>query len=150
MHAPHPPRPTAPLRSLARALTPLALTLALTPITLTACGEGGRPAVLSDEAAREAGLKSLAWMERRVGLMVESKASCPQMADALLTQDRASREDRAAWRRAGAQEWLIARAQVDKDFDSALTELIAKGDLVYSYCAFFEEFRQMLARGERG
>jgi hypothetical protein len=143
MHAP---------RALPARLPPARLLTAglLTAGLLTACDPGRRPSILNDEGAREAGLKSLAWMERRVGLMVESKASCEQMAGSLLTHDRASLEELKRWRAAGAQEWLIARSQTDAEFERALSELITKGDLVYSYCAFFEDFRHILAQGERG
>ena len=144
-HDLHLPRALPALGALSR-LGALSALSAL--IFLGACAERGRPERLDDPAAREAGLKTLEWMQRRVALMVETKASCDQMASALLTQDGESSAERAAWRAAGAQEWLVARAQVDKDFERTLGDLIAKGDLVYSYCAFFESFRQTLARGE--
>ncbi|MBM4290543.1 MAG: hypothetical protein FJ138_03155 [Deltaproteobacteria bacterium] len=140
----HTPRAPALALSLALSLT---LSLALS-LALSGCADGRRPAVLDDAEARAAGLSARAWMERRVALMVEHKASCEQMAHALLSHDREAAPARAAWRAAGAQEWLVARAQVDKDFERALGDLITKGDLVYSYCAFFESFRQTLARGE--
>ena len=134
-----------------RSLSPLLYVLLL--ISLIPCGaltgcssteeELGR-ALLSDPQAQAAGEATLAWMRERVELMVEHKGSCAVMAVRLLEDDRQSAERRAQWRKAGAQEWLITRGALDPDFQRELNALITKGDLVFSFCAFFEDFRRRL------
>ena len=135
--------------SLGRALTFKAhllwISLTLSPLACsTPFTEREQRELLSDPVAQEAGELTLAWMRERVELMVRNKGTCALMAEALLKDDQESEALRASWREARAQEWLIARAAQDPDFQRELSALITKGDLVFSFCAFFEDFRRRL------
>ena len=131
--------------------SPLLYVLLLTALSLygslTGCAvseEERQRALISDPQAQAAGEAALAWMRERVELMVEHKGSCAVMAAHLLEDDRESATQRAQWRKAGAQAWLITRGALDPDFQRELNALITKGDLVFSFCAFFEDFRRRL------
>jgi len=130
---------TTPRSSLCASLTLLCVALSL------GCSQGGAEAdVLRDPSAAQAGKASFEWMKRRVDLMVKHKADCLKMAELLLEDDRAHEAERATWRSAGAQRWLIARSASDFEFQKELSEVITRGDLVFSFCAFFDDFRARL------
>ena len=43
-----------------------------------------------------------------------------------------------------AQEWIKARAEVDYDFMHYLGGMMSKGDHAYSFCSFFQSFRDLI------
>lgn len=100
--------------------------------------------ILRDPIAAQAGKASFAWMKARVDLMVQNKANCGQMAELLLENDRQTDAQRKAWRTEGAQAWLVAKSASDFEFQKELSEVITRGDLVFSFCSFFEDFRTRL------
>lgn len=113
-------------------------------VSVACSEEPSGPQVLRDPVAAEAGKASFEWMTRRVELMVAHKADCVQMAEQLIEDDKLSASQRAQWRSVKAQEWLIARSASDFEFQKRLSEVITRGDLVFSFCAFFEDFRARL------
>lgn len=132
-----------PLTQLCAPLSAPLMLLCVTFILSCSVGEADS-GVLRDPDAAQAGKASLEWMKRRVDLMVKHKADCLKMAEMLLEDDRQSEAQRADWRAVGAQRWLIARSASDFEFQKELSEVITRGDLVFSFCAFFEDFRMRL------
>ena len=100
-----------------------------------------RPA---DEAS---GKQLYQWMQARVEMMVRHKASCSDMAQALIQSQNEAGAQLKNWRTQGAGEWLKVHAQHNQEFDKELTRLISKGDLVYYHCAYQESFRNQLVNG---
>ena len=111
-------------------------------IILSACQPAGPS---SSEIQESEAL--LTWMKNRVTLMVDHKASCEGMARALLEDHRKHQEQLKGWRSSGTAQVLMARAQRDEAFARELNGLIIKGDLVHSYCAYQESFRDQLRLG---
>jgi hypothetical protein len=111
------------------------------------CGidrEGKAAEILFDETAKEAARDSLKWMTDRVDLMVKHKADCDEMARQIARHQLASQDQVSAWRAAKAQEWIEAQARFQPEYKQRLTTLIAKGDIVYSYCSYYMTFRATL------
>ena len=106
--------------------------------------EGKAAEILFDEAAKEAARESLKWMTDRVDLMVKHKADCDEMARQIARHQLASQDQVNAWRAAKAQEWIEAQARFQPEYKQRLTTLIAKGDIVYSYCSYYMTFRSTL------
>jgi len=131
------------MKRLSAALISAALTLTLC-ISCSDADQSGA-ALLRDAQAAAAGEASFSWLKARVEMMVEHKADCAVMAEHLREDDRRSASSREQWRAARAQEWLIAKSAVDFEFQKELSEVITRGDLVYSFCAFFEDFRSRLS-----
>ena len=94
--------------------------------------------------ALEASEELLAWLNERVEMMVLSKANCTQMAYQMVTSSADSRSQLSKWRSLHAGETLAQRAIKDPEFGRQLNQLILRGDLVYSYCAYQSSFRDRL------
>lgn len=92
----------------------------------------------------EASEALLNWLEERVELMVQLKADCNEMADQMFLKTSKARVQLKAWRELRAGELLALKASRDPAFGRELNQLILKGDLVHSYCAYQSEFRARL------
>ena len=134
----------SPYKHLSSVITATSLSLCLAGQLSCTGAEIEEEALLRDAVAARAGKDALTWMKSRVDLMVRHKANCAVMAEQLLEDDKRTEEQRRAWREARAQEWLIAKSAGDFEFQKELSELITRGDLVFSFCAFFEDFRDRL------
>jgi hypothetical protein len=93
---------------------------------------------------KEASEALLSWLKHRVDLMVKTKASCEQMAIALSNDQIKNKDKIKRWRALKAGQTLAQRATIDLEFGRALNQLILKGDLVHSYCAYQSRFRDRL------
>ena len=98
----------------------------------------------NSKASFDASEALLDWLSESVELMVQHKASCAEMARHLATARSATAKKRAEWRTLGAGEVLARRAIQDPTFGRQLNQLILKGDLVYSYCAYQSSFRDKM------
>ena len=104
-------------------------------------------AILDDTAARESAKEAFNWLSERTEIMVKHKSDCILMADQLIEHHKDTQSKLQAWRDASAQEWMEARSLVDSSYKSKLTQMIARGDIVYSFCSFFQTFRERLNKG---
>lgn len=119
------------------------LPLFISPLIVSCAGDGGAPSVSPER--KEAGGELLSWLESRVELMVQSKASCEEMASKLAQGHHSSERERKRWRELKAGEWLAQEGLRDPNFGRRLNQLIIKGDLVHSYCAYQSKFRDQLS-----
>ena len=88
----------------------------------------------------------LVWLESRVDIMVKNKASCENMARELAKDQMAMQPQLKQWRQAGIGAVLTRRAAAQPELERELTQLVLKGDLVHSYCAYQSNFRDQLKR----
>lgn len=93
---------------------------------------------------KEASKALHSWLKHRVDLMVKTKASCEQMAIALSNDQIKNKDKIKRWRALEAGQALAQRATIDPEFGRTLNQLILKGDLVHSYCAYQSRFRDRL------
>ena len=117
----------------------------LLSLGLLSCSDHSR-ATHQRPADAVSGKQLYQWMKSQVEIMVEHKANCSDMAQALIQSQRKAKSRLENWKMKGAGEWLKQHAQVNPQFDRELTRLIAKGDLVYYHCAYQETFRDQLMR----
>ena len=54
------------------------------------------------------------------------------------------KKELAEWKKNQVQEWIKARAEVDHDFMHYLAGMMSKGDHAYSFCSFFQSFRDLI------
>ena len=109
-----------------------------------------RAAYNVDESNYEEAYRSsnelLNWLDNRVDILVKYKANCRNMAFALVKDQNDYSDKLKVWRKLGAGKILAQRAVKDIVFARRLNQLILKGDLVHSYCAYQSEFRELLER----
>lgn len=84
------------------------------------------------------------WLESRVELMIKNKANCEDMARELAKDQLKMKLQLRQWRSIGAGDILTRRAANSPEFERELTQLVLKGDLVHSYCAYQSNFRDQL------
>ena len=88
----------------------------------------------------------LAWLEQRVELLVKHKANCQTMALALVQDQKSYAQKLKHWRKLQAGKVLAQRGVKNLEFSRKLNQVILKGDLVHSYCAYQSDFRELLER----
>ena len=98
------------------------------------------------EESYKASNELLEWLSRRVDMLVKYKANCRNMALALVKDQTDYADKLKTWRKLGAGQVLAQRAIKDLEFARKLNQLILKGDLVHSYCAYQSDFRDLLER----
>ena len=98
--------------------------------------------ISSDEMKASQAL--MLWLESRVDLMVKNKANCEIMARELAKDQMAMQPQLAQWREAGIGTVLTRRAAAQPELERELTQLVLKGDLVHSHCAYQSNFRDQL------
>ena len=98
----------------------------------------------NSRASLEASEALMDWLSESVELMVQHKANCADMAYHLAAARATTAKKRAEWRKLGAGEVLARKAIQDPAFGRDLNQLILKGDLVYSYCAYQSSFRDKM------
>ena len=86
------------------------------------------------------------WLEHRVELLVKYKANCENMALALMQDQKVYAQKLKHWRKLKAGEVLAQRGIKNIEFSRKLNQVILKGDLVHSYCAYQSSFRKLLER----
>ena len=88
----------------------------------------------------------LAWLEQRVELLVKHKANCQNMALALVQDQKNYAQKLKHWRNLEAGKALAQRGVKNIEFSRKLNQVILKGDLAHSYCAYQSDFRELLER----
>ncbi len=127
----------------------LLLRLQIISITLlsgVACESTTPNAYSLDAQSYQASEALLAWLKHRVDLLVKHKADCQDMALALFKDQAAYKQQLNEWRKLKAGSALAQRAIKNSEFSRSLNQLILKGDLVHSYCAYQSDFREQLQR----
>ena len=88
-----------------------------------------------------------AWLNKRVDLIIEHKANCYNLAQALVNHEIRSQTQVKSWKEAHFDQRLIQHISTHPNDEKTLKQLLQKGGMVYSFCAFFPSFHEQLKRG---
>ena len=87
------------------------------------------------------------WLNTRVDLLIKHKASCSDLATALVNHALSTQKQVQSWQETHLDQRLIEYMYTRPNDEKLIKALLQKGGMVYSFCAFFPSFHNHLRRG---